>query len=121
MNDPTNAGMTINKGNIVVGSENSLSKFVILSFTTEKSVEDVETFYTNNVATDTTVTSSSVYVNDNVQYVGKTVDLATVGVSLTDAYTGVGTATETIVDTNEYFTYLVSVNDNGVVSVEQGF
>jgi hypothetical protein len=116
MNDPTNTGLTVKSGNVIVGSENNVSKFLIFTFTTEQSTTDVETFYTNNLTT-TTTTTTSVYANTTYRYIGQTVDLATLGVSLTDAYTGVGTATEAIVDTNEYFTYLVSVNDIGGVNV----
>nr|QOI90498.1 hypothetical protein HWQ62_00363 [Pyramimonas orientalis virus] len=116
MNDPTNTGLTINNGNLIVGSTNNLSKFLVFTFTTQQTTTDVETFYTNNLSTVTT-TTTSVYANPTYRYVGYTIDLATLGVSLTDAYTGVGTSTEAIVDTNEYFTYLVSVNDIGGVSV----
>ena len=116
MNDPTNTGLTVKSGNVIVGSENNVSKFLIFTFTTEQSTTDVETFYTNNLTT-TTTTTTSVYANTTYRYIGQTVDLATLGVSLTDAYTGVGTATETITDTGDYFTYLVSVNDIGGVNV----
>jgi hypothetical protein len=119
MNDPVSNEITLKSGKILVGNENTLDKFLIFTFTTEQPLNIVETFYNTNLTSATT--SSSIYVNTIGFTKGNTrvVDLATVGVSLTDAYTGSGTTTETIVDTNEYFTYLVSVNAIGGVNVER--
>ena len=116
MNLPTTVdGITLNTGTLVVGTQKAINKIVLFAFAgVEPSEDEVVLFYQDNIR-NLSVSTEYVYINTTGFNLGQTIDLSTLGVSVTSVFNNLsGSSTEAIVDGGEYYVIMLleDINDN---------
>lgn len=124
ISEPSSTGVvTVSSGEIIVGTQVPISKFVVFAISGNTKGKDViRSFYNNNLSNIDT-SSDTIYVNTTGHALGSTVDLSTLNIALSKMYTGIDGVTETAITAETILmnVYIVTVNlNNEIESVAEG-
>ena len=111
-------GITLNTGTLLVGTQKAITKIVLFAFAgVEPSEDEVVLFYQDNIR-NLSVSTEYVYINTTGFNLGQTIDLSTLGVSVTSVFDNLSvSSTEAIVDGGEYYVIMLLEDVNGGVSI----